>query len=137
MALSRNRLYLFIAIACIAGYIWLYFGLSSESMHKPIEVCLVKHFINIPCPSCGTTRCILALMNGDFLEACQINPFGILVAFIMIFSPLWIITDIYSNKNTLFNFYQKAEANLRKPQFAIPLVCMVTVNWIWNITKGL
>jgi hypothetical protein len=138
MALSRNKLYSIMIIACIAGYIWLYFGLSHEySVGKPIEVCLVKHFTNIPCPSCGSTRSILSLTKGNFIEAFSINPLGFLIAIIMFLSPLWIIADIAAKKNTLFNFYKKTETYLKRPQFAIPLILLVIINWIWNITKGL
>jgi hypothetical protein len=138
MALSGNKLYSIMIIACIAGYIWLYFGLSHEySVGKPIEVCLVKHFTNIPCPSCGSTRSILSLTKGNFIEAFSINPLGFLIAIIMFLSPLWIIADIAAKKNTLFNFYKKTETYLKRPQFAIPLILLVIINWIWNITKGL
>jgi hypothetical protein len=125
-------------IACIAGYIWLYFGLKHEySEDKPIEVCLIKHFTNIACPSCGSTRSILSLTEGNFIEALSINPMGFLIAIIMFLSPLWIIADITAKRNTLFIFYQKTETYLKRPQLAIPLVLMVIINWIWNITKGL
>lgn len=125
-------------IACITGYIWLYLGLSNEqSMGKPIEVCLIKRFTNIPCPSCGSTRSILSLTKGNFNEAFSINPMGFLIALIMFLSPLWIIADIAIKKNTLFNFYQRLETHLKRVRFAIPLLLIVIVNWIWNITKGL
>jgi hypothetical protein len=138
MALSRNKLYSIMFIACFAGYIWLYFGLSHEqSKDKPLEVCLVKHFTNIPCPSCGSTRSVLSLIKGNFNEAFSINPMGFLIAFIMFLSPLWIIVDVSAKRNTLFTFYQKIETYLKKPQLAIPLVLIVIINWIWNITKGL
>ena len=138
MALGRNKLYSIMFIACFAGYIWVYFGLSSEqSMSKPIEVCLVKHFTNIPCPSCGSTRSILSLTKGDFNEAFSINPLGLLIVMIMFLSPPWIIADIVAKRNTLFYFYQKTETYLKRPQFAIPLILLVITNWIWNIKKGL
>lgn len=138
MALSRNKLYSIIFIACISGYSWLFVGLSSEqSMSKPFEVCLIKNITNVPCPSCGSTRSILALTKGNIIEAFNINPLGFLIAIIMVILPLWIIADITAKKNTLFNFYQKTETYLRKPQLAIPLVLIVIFNWIWNISKGL
>jgi hypothetical protein len=138
MPLSRNKLYSILIIACMAGYIWLFFVyIAEQSMNKPIEVCFVKHFINIPCPSCGSTRSILSLIRGDFNEALGLNPMGFLIIFIMLVAPLWIIKDLNTNRNTLYNFYQKTEAHLKRPQFAIPLVLIVIVNWIWNITQGL
>jgi hypothetical protein len=138
MALNRNKLYSIIFIACMAGYIWLYFSQSKLlTGTKPVEVCLIKHVTNIPCPSCGSTRAVISLSNGNVIEALKINPMGFIVAIIMLLAPLWIIFDIAARRNTLFVFYQKTETYLKKPRYAIPLVLLVLINWVWNFTKGL
>lgn len=125
-------------IACLAGYIWLYFNIVfSYTSNKSIEVCLIKHVTNIPCPSCGSTRSVVLISKGNFIEAMLINPIGYLIASIMLLAPIWIIADTLTKKNTLFNFYKKIETYLKKPKFAIPLIFLVIINWIWNITKGL
>ncbi len=125
-------------IACLAGYIWLYFNIVfSYTANKSIEVCLIKHVTNIPCPSCGSTRSVVLISKGNFIEAMLINPIGYLIASIMLLAPIWIIADTLTQKNTLFNFYKKIETYLQKPKFAIPLIFLVIINWIWNITKGL
>ena len=138
MVLSRNKLYSILIIACAAGYIWVCFNmLNNQSVLEPVEVCFIKHFTNIPCPSCGSTRAILSLTKGNFNDAVRINPMGLLVAFIMLFSPLWILLDVVAKKNTLFTFYQKIDTYLKRPKIAIPLIIIVIINWIWNINKGL
>ena len=138
MSLNRNKLYTIIFIACIAGYIWLYFSLSNSQFEKnTVEVCLIKHVTNIPCPSCGSTRSVISLTKGNFIEALRINPFGYIVAIIMFLAPLWITIDIVTKRKTLFEFYQKFETYLKRPQYSIPLILVVIINWIWNITKGL
>lgn len=138
MALNRNKLYLVLFIACLAGYSWLYYGISRNlAENKSVEVCLIKHVTSIPCPSCGSTRSVISLTTGHFIEALKINPIGIIVAAIMILAPLWIMLDIATSRSTLFDFYQKTEIRLKKPQYAIPLILLVIINWIWNITKGL
>jgi hypothetical protein len=125
-------------IACVAGYIWLYFSTKNDfSDNKLVAVCLIKHATNIPCPSCGSTRSVILLTKGDFLEALHLNPIGYLVAIIMLTAPVWIIVDIILRSNSLFNLYQKIELYLKKPKYAIPLILIVIINWIWNITKGL
>jgi len=65
------------------------------------------------------------------------NPLGIFLAIIMSIAPFWILFDKITKKNTLFNFYKKTEEILKKPRYAIPLIFLVIINWIWNITKGL
>lgn len=138
MPLSRSNLYRILFIACMAGYIWLYIGLSIyQSEIKTVAVCPIKHLTNIPCPSCGSTRAVILLTKGEFVNALLLNPFGYVVAVIMVLIPFWILADLVTKKETLYECYQKAETYLRKPGVAIPLIVFVIVNWIWNITKGL
>ena len=138
MTLDRNKLYSILFIACLAGYIWLYFSITKNiTEKKSVEVCLIKHVTNIPCPSCGSTRSVILLTKGDFIGALNSNPIGYLVAIIMLIAPIWIITDTIKKTKTLFDFYIKIETYLKRPKIAIPLTLLVIINWIWNITKGL
>lgn len=138
MTLCKNQLYLVLFTVCLAGYIWLYGSLTNTySISKSVEVCLIKHMLNIPCPSCGSTRSIISLTKGNFLEALKINPLGYLVAIIMLLTPLWIIIDFSTKRKTLFEAYQKIENYLKIPKYSIPLILLIISNWIWNISKGL
>lgn len=138
MTSQRNKLYLLIFVACMAGYSWLYYSLTNNSLtNGSVEVCLLKNITNIPCPSCGSTRSIISLIKGNFREALSINPIGFIVAFIMVISPIWITTDVLTKKNTLLDFYKTIEIYLKKPKYTIPLLVILIINWIWNITKGL
>ena len=138
MSLNRNRLYLILLTACTAGYIWLYVGLTNaQSGSKPVRVCLFKQLTSIPCPSCGTTRSVISLTQGNFEQALLINPLGYLIAAIMLLTPLWIAFDLATKGSSLFKSYQKTEALLKTPRFAIPLILLIIANWIWNITKNL
>jgi len=138
MALSRNNLYSILLAASVAGYIWLYYCITSNlSENKTVEVCLIKHATNLPCPSCGSTRSIISITKGNFIEALDLNPIGYVVALIMLIAPVWIIVDLILRNNALFLFFQKIETFIKKPKYAIPLILLVIINWIWNITKGL
>lgn len=138
MNLNRDKLYSILLIACIAGYTWLYFALLNEkSESKQIQVCLIKHFTTIPCPSCGSTRSIILLTQGNFIQALNMNPMGVIIAIIMLISPVWIIADLITRRKTFFDFYLKVESYLKRPRYAIPLILLVIINWIWNIAKGL
>jgi hypothetical protein len=138
MSLRRNRLYSLLFTACLAGYTWLYFSITKNiTENKSVEICFIKHLTNIPCPSCGSTRSIISLTKGDFIGALNINPIGYLVALIMLVAPVWVLADTIMNKNTLFDLFQKIETLLKRPMIAIPLILLVIINWIWNITKGL
>ena len=138
MITNRNKLYAILFTACLVGYIWLYYSIStSKYQNQSIEVCLIKYITNIPCPSCGSTRAILSLIKGNYLETYNLNPFGFIIALIMLVAPFWIIGDILFRNNTLFYFFKRIDALLKKTKFLIPLILIVIINWIWNITKGL
>lgn len=125
-------------ILCTVGYGWLYYYITNTQQHKhTIEICIVKRTANIPCPACGSTRAIAALVQGNVLQSILLNPFGILIAIALLIVPIWLIVDIITSRTGLFSFYNKCEAIVRKPGIAILLALLVIINWIWNIKKGL
>ena len=132
------KLYAILLIACTAGYIWLFYGMKKlRTEEKTVGVCLFKYATNIPCPSCGSTRSALALLNGNFSKALYFNPFGIIIASIMLVAPGWVLYDLATKKKTLLRVYEQTETLLKNPKIAIPLVLLVVINWIWNIKKYL
>ncbi len=138
MPIKKYKLYTIIFTACMAGYIWLYFLLSIKKTEvNNINVCFIKSITNIPCPSCGSTRSIFYLLNGDFLQSLLTNPFGLIIVAILTVSPLWILFDLVTKKDSLHYIYSQMEMHLKKKKYAIPAILLVILNWIWNIKKGL
>ena len=137
MSLQRNKFYLLLILACLAGYVWLFIAGTTMGIGKhEISICMFKHVTNIPCPSCGSTRSALSLLKGNFSEAMFWNPIGIILLIIMLVVPVWIISDLVRQKDTLYVFYSKAEGFLRRKEIAIPAILLLLTNWIWNIYKG-
>lgn len=138
MNITRNKLYWIILTACTAGYIWLYCVMTSNrAENKSLEVCWIKCTTNIPCPSCGTTRSVISITDGNFRKAFEYNPIGFIISLIMIISPTWIISDVIFKNNSFYKCYVFFEFQLKKPKYATPLILLVIVIWVWNITKGL
>ena len=137
--MQKNKLYLFIFLACFVGYGWLYFSLQHQQQiqNNEFSVCLVKNATNIPCPSCGTTRAVMEISKGEISQSILLNPFGIIVALIMLVCPIWIAYDFLSKKDSFYQFYNKSEEILRRKKVYIPLLILVLLNWIWNINKNL
>lgn len=135
--MSRNRLYVFLSAACAVGFLWLSTVYFHVGGHEGQGVCLFKHVTHIPCPSCGSTRSVLALLHGDVWQALLLNPFGVIIMSVLVIAPLWILADVLGRKSTLFHLYNDAELFVRRRWVAIPLVSMVLMNWIWNIYKDI
>jgi hypothetical protein len=98
---------------------------------------MIKQVSGIPCPSCGSTRSLLSIINGNFIDSIMYNPIGIILGGILAITPIWLAKDIISNKSTLFNFYLKTEQLFTKRIITIPSIVIVTINWLWTIHKGL
>lgn len=137
--MQKNKLYLFIIVACFFGFGWLYFSLhqNQDLQHDVFTVCLFKNITTIPCPSCGTTRAVLEISKGNIVTSMLLNPFGVIVAIIMTMSPIWIAYDFFSKKESFYQFYRKFEDLLQQKKVYLPLLILVLINWIWNINKNL
>lgn len=130
--MTRKGLYILSAVGCMAGYIWLFlFDSGGET------VCLFKRLFHIPCPSCGSTRAIATLMQGEVKEALLLNPLGILLALMLVVIPLWILVDVILKKDSYYLFYKKTDKLFGKKYVFLFFALLVLANWVWNITKGL
>lgn len=134
--MNRNKLYVLLSTACLTGYVWLAVTWNPSNSAEP-GACLFKRLTGIPCPSCGSTRSVLALLHGDFSSGIYWNPFGIILISILLLAPLWILFDVVFRRQTLFSFYNQTERIIRRKWIAIALILLVILNWIWNIYKGL
>jgi hypothetical protein len=97
--------------------------------------CLFHKVTGFPCPSCGSTRSVLAILHGDFIQAWQFNPLGFLITGMMIAVPSWILIDWIRRSDSFFRIYRKTEDLFRKKQIYIPAIALVLGNWIWNFLK--
>ena len=135
---GKKNIYFILLAGCVAGYIWLFLNLyTGLSQTHQTSICILKHATGIPCPSCGSTRSIVAILQGHFSEALQWNPLGFLLFLILILSPIWILFDIVTKKESLLRFYIRTEIKFKQKKIAIPAIALLMLNWYWNICKGL
>ncbi|MBF7093378.1 DUF2752 domain-containing protein [Flavobacterium sp. ALJ2] len=135
--MTKNKLYTLTLIACFFGYSWLLFFDFISHSHSDYDftVCVFKRITTIPCPSCGTSRAVNSFFKGNILTSLYLNPFGIIVAGIMLIAPGWIAFDYFTKRQSFYDFYIKTEKIIRTKKVAILLVILVIINWIWNINK--
>ena len=122
----------------LVGYAWIGFQLLHPAMHHDgFDFCLFKNLTGVPCPSCGITRSILQLFNGEWTSSILINPLGILAGLIMLIVPVWIVFDISRGTQSMAAAYRAIERFVQKQIVYIPLIALLLLNWYWNIEKGL
>ena len=135
MIATRNRLYAFMLAVCAAGWAWLALHLG-KSTELHVQLCWIKATTGMPCPACGTTRAVDALMHGHLWEAMLINPFGLPVLLLMAAAPVWIVIDVLGKRDSFFRAFRRTEQAISKRGFAVALTALVVANWIWNFYKG-
>ncbi|MGB0525523.1 MAG: DUF2752 domain-containing protein [Flammeovirgaceae bacterium] len=128
-----------VLVACLAGYIYvgINYAQHQQAHEAGFRVCLIKRATGIPCPSCGATRSVLAVLHGDFAKAMYYNPIGFILLLIMFFAPPLIIYDLVTKKNYFFSLYRTIESTFQRKWVAIPAILLVLANWMWNIHKDL
>ena len=137
--MKKKNLYILLASLSFAGYGWLgwnFFG-GYEAASMP-SLCLFKEITGLPCPSCGTTRSVLLIVNGRFWEAVQLNPLGIILGLALVIIPFWIAFDLFKGGDSFFRKYKWMEHLFAQEKWvSVSAVILLVVNWIWNISKGL
>jgi hypothetical protein len=73
-------------LAAAMAAVWFGLGL-------PQPICPFRSLTDFPCPTCGSTRMIEALLGGDFIEALSWNP---LVMIALAGVALWAIVATVS-----------------------------------------
>ena len=74
-------------------------------------------------------------IKGNFFSALQINPLGYVAAIALAIVPIWILYDLITLKNSLFNTCSIALKLVKQKYIYIPLTLLIISNWIWNIIK--
>lgn len=132
-----HSLYLFIIALLLAGYSWLFYHYLHAGQDTDMQLCLFHHLTGFACPSCGTTRSLVACLRGDWKAALLINPFGIIMLCGMVLLPLFILHDMVFKKINVIRLYQGVEQYVKRPAIALLLIVLVLANWCWNIYKDL
>ena len=137
--MKKKHLYIFLLGFSIAGYIWLGWNLVDANAHESVPTfCLFKQVTGLPCPSCGTTRAIISLMQGNFRESLFVNPFGIIGSLALIIIPFWVLIDIIKRNDSFYRLFLKMESLFAtKHWVAFSAIIVVMLNWFWNMSKGL
>jgi hypothetical protein len=136
--MTRSKLYSFIFLFSIIGYIWLAWNLKrTVSGINHFSFCIFKQVTGLPCPSCGTTRGTLLLAQGNLWGAMHANPLSFIVSFGLLVFPIWVIFDLCFKKYSFYQFYLIVETSFKKKIVAAAGITIIAIIWIMNIYKGL
>ena len=120
---------------------WLVIGLFGAGLGAvlaadgclPWPQCPLREFTGLPCPSCGCTRSLLALVHADPGKALRFNPLFGLACLAL---PSWVITSALGNVfgwSWPKRFRERAgEIAARRPVWPFVLA-LVALNWLYLV----
>ncbi len=132
-----RRLQISLLLACLTGYGWICANLIAREHSTGMTVCLVKRSTGLPCPSCGSTRSVMLLCQGEFSAAFHANPLGYVLGLVLLLLPAALIAELFSRKTFLSDAGLFLVSHIKRPYLAWPLATLMLINWIWNIYKGI
>ncbi|MFN4284793.1 MAG: DUF2752 domain-containing protein [Lacibacter sp.] len=133
--IHTKRFYGIFVLLLVSGYSWLLWAYSGN--HTGATLCLFKNTTGLPCPSCGTTRALTLLLQGNVIGALEMNPLAVPAFLFLSITPFWLFADAILKKHSFFQFYTHTETIFQNRRVAIIALCVVGFIWSWNIWKGL
>jgi len=80
--LAALILVIWLILVCVATVI-------NFKLSKFVDLCLFKRVTGYPCPTCGTTRGIISLFHGKYIQAWLFNPLVFSIGIIVIIDLLF------------------------------------------------
>jgi len=108
-------------------------ALAAPALTRLLPACGFRALTGLPCPTCGSTRAVLALADGRLLAALAHNPLAILVlggAMIYLGYALGAILGLVPRVRTGW-LTPPMPVGLR-----VGLPALLMANWIWLLVQG-
>ena len=93
----------------------------------PLPFCLLKRLTGIPCPFCGTTRCLQACSQLDFAAALQWNPLAFVACVgIPAWFAVWSVDRLWNRR-----WLALLRRALQNRAVKLGLIAAVFLNWVY------
>lgn len=128
--IDHERLWLCVAIAC---GVLLALGQVSSQFELHVPQCMLKLITGLPCPTCGGTRALRALLgHGDVLAALRWNPLVTIGALAAVpFLTYAAIVTIFRGRRLRMLIAEADKQLLRNAAWIA-----ILANWIFLIVDG-
>lgn len=74
-----------------------------------MPTCIINKYLGILCPSCGGTRCVINLVQGNFVQSFLYHPiFFITIWYLALVNIVYVI-NTFTNKKILAFLYPKTK----------------------------
>lgn len=111
-----------------------FFGWLAARVAAPLAAalppCLLHRLTHIPCPTCGSTRALIALGRGEIATALALNPLLVLLGFGLILGAAVLVAATGAGRD-LSRIWQSQDAG-RWRRLGI---AAIVLNWIYLLAR--
>lgn len=101
--------------------------------HLPLPTCVFHAVSGLPCPTCGATRGLVALLHGNVNEAWRFNPLAFATLAAVGLFDLYAVVTWFMRGSRL----RLTHARFSKPTMArSAIIATIAINWIYLIQRG-
>jgi len=112
-------------LGAVVAAVWLRLGL-------PQPVCHFRQWTGVPCPTCGSSRMVEALIGGDLFEALRWNPVALLTLGLL---ASWAIASTVRHLLGLPRLQPVLES-WERTSLLISVVALIAAGWAYLIWRG-
>ena len=127
---SEIKLWQRILLFIVAYLITLVTSLNTENLTILPTFCPFRLLTGYPCPGCGISRSIGALIQGNVSLSLSLHPLGLLVFFVFII--FMTNPDYLAAFGKRFNYFFNSKPN--SIRISLSLITLLLL-WIWNLTR--
>ena len=135
-ATRDDRTLVAVAAATVLGAAGLVLTIAplAPALARLLPGCVFHALTGVPCPACGSTRAVLALLTGDLRAAFAFNPLVILgIACALGFAlaaPVWLAA-----RGPVPRFAAAPEGGM--PRAArVAIASTIAAQWAWLVVRG-
>ena len=132
--MTRRGFYTLAVAGCVGGWAWVALAWHTQSQGL-WGGCLLKMLLHMPCPSCGSTRAIVSLLQGDVVGALRLNPLGLVLATLLAVLPVWLAADGLRHRDSLHRLFLRMDEALRRRRVLAAFALLVLANWAWVLAN--
>lgn len=96
-----------------------------------LTLCPLKRLLGVPCPTCGTTRAVALLLQGDVCGAFEMQPLAMTVVALLV--PMSMAVRLALGAHRAKRLWLSI---VRLPVFWFAVVIVILSNWVYVIVWG-
>lgn len=104
-----------------------------HALHSEVSFCPMHAITTLPCPLCGGTRAVTALVHGDLSLAVSYNPLALAIFAGMLAAVLWYLLLVLPWRARPVLLMHRWERRAATALFVVAFIA----NWVYVFTAGM